>query len=133
MTPNPRQGSGFFLGRGVREAGRPPGGLVVAGRVEGEVAEQLAGGGVDDAGVEILDEQDDVGSGVGPADADVVELAAVAEGDGAGGADLVGADAVVGVGCAAARGRPWAGRGRRWPASGGGAGSGGDAAGCSSR
>jgi hypothetical protein len=45
-----------------------------------------------------LDEQDDVGSGVGPADADVVEAAAVAQGDGAGFADGVGADAVVGVG-----------------------------------
>ena len=80
------------------------GGLVVAGGVEGEVAEQFAGGGVDDADVEVLDEQDDVGSGVGPADADVVEPAAVAEGDGAGGVDLVGADAVVGVGCAVAGG-----------------------------
>jgi hypothetical protein len=39
-----------------------------------------------------------VGSGVGPADADVVELADVAESDGSGGTDHVGADAVVGVG-----------------------------------
>jgi len=36
-----------------------------------------------------------VGSGVGSAGADVVELAGVAEGDGAGFADDVGADAVV--------------------------------------
>jgi hypothetical protein len=39
-----------------------------------------------------------------PADADVVELAAVAESDGSGGADDVGADAVVGVGGAVAGG-----------------------------
>jgi hypothetical protein len=38
-----------------------------------------------------------VGSGVGPADADVVEPPGVAQGDGAGGADDVGADPVVGV------------------------------------
>jgi hypothetical protein len=44
-----------------------------------------------------LDEQDDVGSGVGPADADVVEAAGVAQGEGAGFADDVGADPVVGV------------------------------------
>jgi hypothetical protein len=43
-----------------------------------------------------------VGSGVGPADADVVELAGVAEGDAAGLVDGVGADAVVGVGGAVA-------------------------------
>jgi hypothetical protein len=48
--------------------------------------------------VQVLDEQQDFGSGVSPADADVVELAAVAQGDGAGGADLVSADPVVGVG-----------------------------------
>jgi hypothetical protein len=43
-------------------------------------------------------EQQDAGSGVGAADADVVEAAAVAEGDFAGGIDAVGADPVVGVG-----------------------------------
>ena len=41
--------------------------------------------------------QDDVGSGVGSADADGVHPAAVAAGDLAGLADPVGADAVVGV------------------------------------
>lgn len=35
---------------------------------------------------------------MGPADADVVQVAGVAQGDGAGGADAVGADAVLGVG-----------------------------------
>ena len=65
------------------------GGLVVAGGVEGQFAEELAGGGVDDADVQVADEQQDAGSGVGPADADVVELPAVAQGDGAVGVDQV--------------------------------------------
>ena len=39
---------------------------------------------------------------MGPADADVVEFAVVAEGDEPGGVDAVGADAVVGVGGAVA-------------------------------
>ncbi len=41
------------------------GGLVVAVGVDGEFAEEFAGGGVHDADVEVVDEQDDVGSGVG--------------------------------------------------------------------
>ena len=82
----------------------PSGGLVVLVRVEGELAEQFAGGGVDDADVQVLDQEQDVGSGVGPADADVVEAAVVAEGDAAGGVDDVAADAVVGVGVAVAGG-----------------------------
>jgi hypothetical protein len=85
--------------------------LVVDVRVEGELAEEFAGGGVDDADVEVLDEQDDVGSGVGSSDADVVEAAVVAQGDAAGGVDAVVSDAVVGVGVAAgAPATPWAGR-----------------------
>ena len=40
---------------------------------------------------------DDVGSGVGSSDADVVQSAVVAQGDGAGLVDSVVADAVVGV------------------------------------
>jgi hypothetical protein len=56
---------------------RPSGGLVVPGGVEGEFAEEFAGGGVDDADVQVLDEHDDVGPGVGPADADVVQTAVV--------------------------------------------------------
>ena len=81
-TPNPRSGFGVFAlaGCSFRGSGWPAGGLVVAGGVEGEVAEQFAGGGVDDADVEVVDEHDDVGPGVGPADADVVEFAGVAEG-----------------------------------------------------
>jgi hypothetical protein len=48
------------------------GGLVVASGVNDQFAEQVAGGGVHDADVEVLDEQDDGGSGVGSPDADVV-------------------------------------------------------------
>ena len=85
-------------------AGFVSGGLVVAAGVEGELAEKLAGGLGDDADVQVLGEDEDLGSGVLAADADVVELAGVAEGDGAGVPDLVGADAVVGVGGAVAGG-----------------------------
>ena len=53
MTPDPRHGVRGFSVRVVR-GGRPPSGLVVAGWVEGEVADQFAGGGVDDADVDVL-------------------------------------------------------------------------------
>jgi len=56
---------------------------------------------VDDPDVEVLDEQDDGGSGVGSADADVEESASVAEGDLALVVDDVVADAVVVVELAA--------------------------------
>ncbi|MDT5077878.1 MAG: hypothetical protein QOJ80_2515 [Mycobacterium sp.] len=51
----------------------------------------------DDPDVEILDEYQDAGSVVDAADADVVQAAVETQGDGAGLADAVGADAVVGV------------------------------------
>jgi hypothetical protein len=38
---------------------------VVEAGVDDQVAEELPGGGVDDPDLEVLDEQDDVGSGVG--------------------------------------------------------------------
>ena len=38
--------------------------MVVAGGVDGEFAEEFAGGGVDDADVEIVDELDDSGAAV---------------------------------------------------------------------
>jgi hypothetical protein len=50
-----------------------------------------------------VDEHEDAGSGVGPADADVVELAVVAEGELAVGVDAVGADPVVAGGAGLAR------------------------------
>lgn len=69
------------------------GGLVVAGGVQGECAEDLRGGGVDDGDFQVLDAQSDVGS----SDSDVVQFAVVSQGDYACFVDLVGADSVVGV------------------------------------
>ena len=57
-------------------------GLVVACGVKGEAAEEFSGSRVDDANVEVIDEHDDMGSGVGSPDADVVECSCVAQGDG---------------------------------------------------
>jgi hypothetical protein len=48
--------------------------LVVAVEVDGELAEDFAGGGVDDDHLEVLGEEFDVGSGVGSPDADVSEI-----------------------------------------------------------
>jgi hypothetical protein len=72
--------------------------LVVLAGVEEELSEEFTGGGVDDPNVVVLDEHQDVGSGVGPADADVVQAAAHAQGDAAGLIDAVGAQPYVGVG-----------------------------------
>ena len=88
MTPNPQLGFGVLAfagwpGCSGRGSWGSAGGLVGAGGVEGEIAQEFAGGGVDDADVQVLDEQQDVGPGVGPADADVVEAAGVPQGDGA--------------------------------------------------
>jgi hypothetical protein len=94
--PNPHWGSDRF-GFGAGGAFGFAGGLVVAGGVDGEVAEKFAGGGVDDADVEVVDEQDDVGSGVGSSDANVVESPVHAQGDGADVVDAVVTDPVVGV------------------------------------
>ena len=83
--------------------------MVVAVGVDGELAEEFAGGGVDDADVVVVDEEHDVGSGVGSSDADVVEAAVESEGDGAAGVDGVVSDSVVGVvafvGCGLGSGR----------------------------
>ena len=59
---------------------------------------------MDDSDVEIVDEHDDVGSGVGSADADVEEAAPVSEGELALGVDDVVADTVVVVEVAAGGG-----------------------------
>ena len=74
------------------------------------MAEDLAGGGVDDADVEVGDEEDDGGSGVGSSDADVVEAAVDAQGDRAGVVDAVVADSpvrIVEVALGSALGRAW--------------------------
>ena len=69
--------------------------LVVAVGVKGEVAEEFSGGWVNDAGVEVVDEHDDVGSGVGSPHADVVKGSCVSEGDGSCVANNVVPDSVV--------------------------------------
>ncbi len=106
MTPNPHQGWGFLILRPVPGGGpgEQAGGLVVTVGVEGELAEEFAGGGVDDADLQVADEHQDAGSGVGPADADVVEAAGVAEGELAVGINAVGADPVVAAGAGLAGG-----------------------------
>ena len=77
-------------------------GLVVAGRVEGEVSEEFTGLGCDDSDVEVGDQQGYGGVFVSSADADVVESAVVAECDGACFVDAVVADSEVGcVACLA--------------------------------
>ena len=53
-------GSGFSVS-GIGSWGSA-GGLVVAGGVDGELADEFAGGGVDDADVEVVGELDDAGS-----------------------------------------------------------------------
>jgi hypothetical protein len=92
-------------------AGWAAGGLVVPTWIEDQVAEELAGGGVDDADVQVLDEEQDVGSGVGSADADVVQAAGQAQGDAAGLVERVVAESVVGVTGAAGAGLGAGGRG----------------------
>jgi hypothetical protein len=76
-TANLRMVRGIFLWPARSLAG----GLVVAVGVEDQLAQEFAGAGVDDADVQVLDQEQDAGSGVGPPDADVVEPAVVAEGD----------------------------------------------------
>src|SRR6202167_3120082 len=93
-TANLRRVRGVFLWPARWAAGC----LVALVGVEGELAQEFAGGGVDDADVQVLDEEQDAGSGVAAAGADVVEPSLGAEGDEPGVVDAVGADAVVGVG-----------------------------------
>ena len=69
--------------------------MVVAGRVEGEFADEFAGVFGDDADVELADEHQNFGAGSSAADADVVELAVVAQGEFAVVVDAVFADAEV--------------------------------------
>jgi hypothetical protein len=69
-----------IAGSAVSFAGWEAAGLVVAAGVDGEFAEEFAGGGGHDADVEVVDERDDGGSGVGSADTDVVEAAVDVQG-----------------------------------------------------
>src|SRR4051794_10569295 len=68
-------GCGFGRSSFPGGSGWSAGGLVVAGGVDGEFAQEFTGGGVDDADVQVLDQEQDVGFGVGSADADVVQAA----------------------------------------------------------
>ena len=70
---------------------------MVAGGVQGELAEELSGVAVDDPDVEVVDEQGDPGAGEESAESNVVESAAVAQGDGAACVDAVVADSPVWV------------------------------------
>lgn len=67
--------------------------MVVAGGVEDQLADQLAGVVVDDADVEVVNEQDDAGAGERGAEADVVQPGVVAQGDAASAVDPVVPDA----------------------------------------
>jgi len=58
--------------------------LVVAVEVDGELAEDLAGGGVDDGDLEVVGQELDVGPGAGSSDTDVAEPACEAQGHGDG-------------------------------------------------
>src|SRR5262245_4597231 len=77
--PNPHSGFGRFrFSRSVgsfRSADWCAGAVVAAVGVDREGAQDFAGGGVDDAHVEVVDEHDDGGSVEVSADADVVQLA----------------------------------------------------------
>ena len=85
--------SGVFSGRAWRSAG----GLVVASGVEGELAQQFAGFDGEHADVQVGGEDVDAGASELSSQADVVQPGVVAQGDGAAGVDLVGADPVVRV------------------------------------
>lgn len=61
----------MFLGSGALWSVGLAGGLVVAVRVEGEFAEDLSGGGVDDADLQGVHGQQDIGSCVGSSGAGV--------------------------------------------------------------
>jgi len=78
--------------------------LEVAGGVEGELADEFSGVAVDGPDVQVVDEQGDGGAGEWSAEADVVQAAVVAEGDGAGLVDAVVADPAVWVDVGAAGG-----------------------------
>ena len=92
-------GSGCRAGCGCSFgwAGWESAGLVVAVRIQGELADQFAGVLVGDADVQIADEQQHRGAAQVGADADVVEPAVVTDGDGPAGVDLVGPEPVVGA------------------------------------
>ena len=78
----------WFSGSGGAAWGSS-GAVVALVGVDGEFADDFAGGVVDDADVEVVDEECDAGSVEGSSEADVVHVSVVAE------ADASVADAVV--------------------------------------
>ena len=72
-------------------------GLVVPAGIQDQLAQQFAGDRVDDADIEVLDEQQDVGSGMGSPDAHVMQPTGMTQGDHASGIDAVVADAGMGI------------------------------------
>jgi len=93
--PNPHRGSDFLFSGFVGASGPADwfaGAVVAAFWVDGELSDDFAGCGVDDADVVAVDEQDDAGSFEGSSDADVVEVSIDAQGYCTGG-DAVVADA----------------------------------------
>ena len=70
-SPNLQLRFGFFLWG----AGSDSAGLIVAGGVDGEFANEFSGDGVDDSDAEVLAENQHSSAGVGSADADVVQSA----------------------------------------------------------
>jgi hypothetical protein len=68
--------------------------LVVLGRVDGELSDELAGRGVDDADLEVVHEDDHRSAVVLDAETDVVHAAVDAQGDSPAFVDHVVADAV---------------------------------------
>src|SRR5207342_3520405 len=85
------------MSRDIVDTSGPSDRLVVATRIEGEPADQLTCVGGEDPDVEIGREELDHPALVGPAEADVMQPAVVAKGDGAARVDLVPADSEVGV------------------------------------
>lgn len=79
--------------------------LIVAAGVDGELAQQLPGRGVDHGDVKVVDQHERVGSGVGSSDADVVQSAGDAQGDAAGLVDAVVPDPRVTVCVSSTSGR----------------------------
>src|SRR5829696_6667848 len=101
----PAAGGTFGPGSGCRAgcgcglfgwAGWQPAGLVVPAGVQDQFAHQLTGVAVDDADVQVVDEQADRGAGEPGAEADVVQPAVVAHGHTAAAVDLVVSDPAVG-------------------------------------
>jgi len=86
------------MSRDIVDISTPSARLVIAVGIEGEPADQLACAEVEDPDVEIGHEELDRLAFVSPAEANVMQPAVVAKGDGAAGVDLVAADSEMGPG-----------------------------------